>query len=65
MKNKTQLITMQEIVDYQGRNQNVIKRWVKERGYPATILEGRWHSDKELIDEWNKKQVSSAVLSCS
>ncbi len=46
-----------EIAAFVGRGWHVVSLWIKEKGFPATKLNGRWESDAELIRQWRKEQI--------
>jgi hypothetical protein len=48
------------IEDYVGRRWAVIKKWIKEKGFPAVNLGGRWESDPEMITQWRRDQIRKA-----
>ncbi len=47
-----------EISGFVGRGWRVVSRWIKERGFPATKIDGRWESDTALIRQWRKAQIA-------
>ncbi len=47
-----------EISGFVGRGWRVVSRWIKERGFPATKIDGRWESNADLIQQWHKDQVA-------
>ena len=55
------LVTMQEIVDYSGRNRKTIKNWIIKDNFPAILDNGRWTANTELIDKWHERRIESAT----
>ena len=55
------LLTMQEITAYTGRNRATVKRWIAEENFPAVKIDGRWESNTELIDEYQRRRIERAV----
>ncbi len=51
------LITMSEIEKYTGRPGNTIKKWVREANFPAVFIEGRWESNTDLIDIFQRRRI--------
>ena len=51
------LVTMNEIEKYTGRPGNTIKKWVRENNFPAVFVDGRWESNTELIDSWQRRRI--------
>ncbi len=56
-KTGTILVTMDEIADYAGRNKKVIKKLIEEEGFPAIKTDGRWESNTELIDDFQRQRI--------
>jgi len=56
-KNSKILVNMSEISAYAGRPANTIKAWVKEHNFPAVKIDGRWESNTELIDNFQKRRI--------
>jgi len=53
---------MAEIRAYVNRAEATVLRWIRELGLPARKLAGgTWESDKALIDESRKEQLSSGT----
>lgn len=48
-----------EIIRYVGRSWQTIRKWIREKGFPARKLDGRWESDVEMISEWRRKQIAA------
>ena len=46
------LRTMAEIERFTGRDENTIKRWTAEDGFPAQLLDGRWQAVVEDVLTW-------------
>jgi hypothetical protein len=53
------LVTMGEIEAYTGRPGNTIKRWVKENNFPAIKIDGRWESNTDLIDNFQRRRIEN------
>jgi hypothetical protein len=56
-RNSNILVNMSEIVAYTGRPANTIKAWVKKHNFPAVKIDGRWESNTELIDNFQKRRI--------
>lgn len=35
-----------------GRSWKTIRRWIREEGFPAKKIDGRWQSDPVMIRKW-------------
>ena len=57
-KNKI-LVGMGEIVKYTGRPGNTIKQWIKKDNFPAVKIDGRWESNTELIDNFQRRRIET------
>ncbi len=58
----TALRTLKEISAYTGYCEAKIKRLIKEENFPAAkIGQGRYESDKILIDRWRRRKIEQAV----
>jgi len=51
-----------EICGHVGRAWRTIERWIKEEGFPARKIDGRWESDLQLIDEWRRNRILGQPL---
>lgn len=60
-KNEKMLLTMDEICTYAGRNKRTIKRLIKEEGFPAIKTDGRWESNTDLIDSYQRERIRNGV----
>jgi len=47
------------ICNFMGRSWDTVERWIRERGFPATKIDGIWESDSELITLWRRRQVAN------
>ncbi|CAG36306.1 hypothetical protein [Desulfotalea psychrophila] len=56
-KNGTILVGMDQITAYAGRNKETIRQAIVSRGFPAVKVRGRWESNSQLIEEWQRKQI--------
>jgi hypothetical protein len=56
-KNSKILVNMSEIVGYTGRPANTIKSWVRKHNFPAVKIDGRWESNTELIDNFQRRRI--------
>ncbi|MEW5734019.1 MAG: hypothetical protein AB1921_04140 [Thermodesulfobacteriota bacterium] len=57
----TGLCGMKDLVRYTGRDKRTVLKWIREHGFPARRLDGRWESDTVLIDEWRRKRILSRL----
>ena len=55
---KNVLVGMDAIGDYCDRSPRIIKKLVKENNFPAIKICGRWESNTELIDGWQRNLVA-------
>ncbi len=55
------LVTLEEIAEYTGRNRKTIKKWVEEENFPAVKVDGRWESNRELIDEFQRQRIKKMI----
>lgn len=55
------LVTMQEIAAYTGRPGNTIKEWVRDHNFPAVKIDGRWESNTELIDNFQRRRIEGRM----
>ena len=53
----TILFGMKAICDYTGYNRHRIEKAVRERGFPAAVVDGRWQSNTKLIGEWHVREM--------
>ena len=60
--NKTILVGTKEISNYTGRSWNTILDWIENRGFPARMIDSRWESDKQLIDNWRRIRLLGADI---
>lgn len=51
------LTTMSEIETYTGRPGKTIKQWVEKFNFPAAKIDGRWESNTDLIDDFQKRRI--------
>lgn len=51
------LVTMAEIEEYTGRSGKVIKQWIKDHNFPAVMIDGRWESNTDLIDSFQRRRI--------
>jgi hypothetical protein len=56
-KSTTALVGLKNIVTHVGRDKRTVMRWIREKGFPAKILAGKWESDTELIGRWRRQQI--------
>lgn len=63
MTPKSKILTnMSEISAYTGgRPGNTIKRWVREENFPAVLIAGRWESNTDLIDNWQRRRLEDRI----
>ena len=57
-KSTTALIGLKNIVSHVGRDRRTVMRWIREEGFPAKLLAGKWESDTELVSKWRRYQIS-------
>jgi len=55
------LVGMQEIEKYTGRPANTIKQWIRDNNFPAIKINGRWESNTELIDAYQRRRIEALV----
>jgi hypothetical protein len=60
-KNNKILVSMSEIVAYTGRPGNTIKQWVKKYNFPAVKINGRWESNTDLIDNFQRRRIEDMI----
>ena len=53
----TILVTLEVIVAYSGRSKNTILKWVEEEKFPASKVDGRWESNADLIEDWQRRRL--------
>ena len=51
------LLGINEIVDFVKRPWSIIKRWIKEKKFPAKKIDGKWESNTALIWQWRREQI--------
>lgn len=51
------LVTLEEIATYSGRSKNTILKWVEENNFPAIKVDGRWESNADLIEDWQRRRL--------
>lgn len=55
----TALHGMKDITVYVKRSESTVLKWIINAGFPAKkVAGGIWVSDKVLIDEWLRSQIS-------
>jgi hypothetical protein len=47
------------ICQFMGMGWSKIERWILERAFPATKIDGVWESDVALITAWRQEQISA------
>jgi hypothetical protein len=47
------------ICNFLGRSWWTVEKWIRERGFPAQLIDGRWESDSDLIAKWRRRQVAN------
>lgn len=50
-----------EICQYTKRSRPVIRKWVREYGFPVMKLGGSVESDTESIDQWRRRMIDDAA----
>lgn len=55
------LVNMSEIAAYTGRPGNTIKKWVHEDNFPAVLIDGRWESNTEMIDNFQRRRLEDRI----
>lgn len=58
MEQKKILISLGAIAKYYGRSQKTVKALVKSDNFPAIMVAGRWESNTELIDTYQRNRVA-------
>lgn len=51
------LVTLEDIAIYSGRSKNTILKWVEEENFPASKVDGRWESNADLIEDWQRRRL--------
>lgn len=51
------LITLEEIAIYSSCSKNTILKRVEDDNFPATKVDGRWESNTDLIDSWQRRRI--------
>lgn len=57
----TILVGMDDICTHAGRNKQTVRDAIVNRGFPAVKVRGRWESNTQLIEEWQRKEVQRLV----
>jgi hypothetical protein len=60
-KQSTRLVGMDAIEDYAERNRKTIKKWIVEDHFPAVLVDGRWESNTELIDQYFRRKIEAVL----
>jgi hypothetical protein len=47
-----------EISSHCRRSWRIIKKWIKDDGFPAVKKDHIWESDAGLIKEWRREQIN-------
>lgn len=55
------LVGMQEIEKYVGRPANTIKLWIRDNNFPAIKINGRWESNTDLIDSFQRRRIETMI----
>lgn len=55
---ETALVGKKDISRYAKRSWQTVKGWIERRKFPAKKIDGIWESDKILVDEWKREQIS-------
>jgi len=58
MNEGTLLLGKEEICGYARRGWEKIEIWIKKKRFPAKKIDGKWQSDKVLIDQWFRRVIS-------
>lgn len=58
MSQSKSLIGIENIRKYYPRSESTIMSLIFHGDFPAKKINGRWESNKDLIDDWQKKQVA-------
>ena len=58
-QSKKILVTMQEIVDYTGRNKKTVEGLIAAHNFPAIKDQGRWTANTDLIDRWYERRIEA------
>ena len=61
MQQQTGLSGMNEIAGYMRRSAVTILKLIRTQDFPAVKVGGVWESDKGLIDQWRREQITGAV----
>lgn len=57
---RTILSGRREIIKFTGRSWPTIRYWIREKGFPAAKIDGRWEADAEEVRQWRKRQIKKA-----
>ena len=55
------LMGMKEIANYTGRDRATVMKWIKSENFPAAKVDGRWESNTDLIDDYQRRRIEQAV----
>lgn len=58
MEQKKILVSIEAIAKYFGRSKNTVKDLVKSDNFPAVKIDGRWESNTELVDTYQRNRVA-------
>jgi len=58
----TILFGMKAICEHTGFNRHRIEKAVRERDFPAALVDGRWQSNTQLIDEWHVREMRRCTV---
>ena len=55
------LVGMNAIADYWGRDRKTGKGMIEKDGFPATMVNVRWESHTDLIDNYKYRRIAAAT----
>jgi len=54
VEDKKILRCMKEICGYEGKSEKTVSLLIRDEGFPAAQIGGRWESDAGSIDAWRR-----------
>lgn len=58
---KNMLLGMKAIADFTGRDRATIMKWIEKENFPAAKVDGRWESNTNLIEDYQRRRIERAV----
>jgi len=47
------------IAGFTNRSRDTVRKWIKERDFPAVQLDGVWTSDMQSVVQWHQRQIGA------